>query len=136
MEKRRHSRMMLGQFWLSMHISFVAVTKPFEALDRAQDNRYAGFEPRFAILALPNGTILASSDPRRFPVESAMPDELRGRFPAGREGLEIDPDTDRAAFSWLSSTCIRFPLPTREEGPGDTDPPYPVVSSQVSLEVR
>jgi putative ABC transport system substrate-binding protein len=28
MEKRCHSRMMLGQFWLSMRTSFVAVTKP------------------------------------------------------------------------------------------------------------
>ena len=29
MEKRCHSRMMLGQFWLSVRTSFVAVTKPF-----------------------------------------------------------------------------------------------------------
>ena len=28
MEKRCHSRMMLGQFWLSARTSFVAVTKP------------------------------------------------------------------------------------------------------------
>ena len=28
MEKRCHSRMMLGQFWLLMRTSFVAVTKP------------------------------------------------------------------------------------------------------------
>ena len=28
MEKRCHSRMMLGQFWPSMRTSFVAVTKP------------------------------------------------------------------------------------------------------------
>jgi hypothetical protein len=28
MEKRCHSRMMLGQFWLSVLTSFVAVTKP------------------------------------------------------------------------------------------------------------
>ena len=28
MEKRCHSRMMLGQFWLSVRTSFVAVTKP------------------------------------------------------------------------------------------------------------
>ena len=32
MEKRCHSRMMLGQFWLSMRISFVAVTKPSQAM--------------------------------------------------------------------------------------------------------
>jgi signal transduction histidine kinase len=71
----------------------------FDALDRAQGDRYAGVEPRFAILELPNGTILASSDPRRFPVQSAVPDDLRKRFAA--DGLEIDPDTDRA---WLART--------------------------------
>ena len=32
MEKRCHSRMMLGQFWLSMRTSFVAVTKPREVI--------------------------------------------------------------------------------------------------------
>jgi hypothetical protein len=32
MEKRCHSRMMLGQFWLSMRTSFVAVTKPARGL--------------------------------------------------------------------------------------------------------
>jgi signal transduction histidine kinase len=72
----------------------------FDALDRARGGRYAGFEPRFAILELPNQTILASSDPRRFPAESAVPDELRRRFPAG-DGLAIDPNTDRA---WLART--------------------------------
>jgi signal transduction histidine kinase len=70
----------------------------FDALDRAQSDRYAGIEPRFAILELPNGTILASSDPRRFPVQSVVPDELRRRFAAG-DGLEID--ADRA---WLART--------------------------------
>ena len=30
----------------------------FDALDHARRNRYAGVEPRFAILELPNGTIL------------------------------------------------------------------------------
>jgi hypothetical protein len=73
--------------------------KVFDSLDRAQGNRYAGFGLRIAILELPNGTILASSDPRSFPVQSAVPDELRRRF-AG-DGLEIDLNTDRA---WLART--------------------------------
>ena len=34
MEKRCHSRMMLGQFWLSMRTSFVAVTKPARRVAR------------------------------------------------------------------------------------------------------
>ena len=72
----------------------------FDALDRARDGQYAGFKPRFAILALPNGTILASSDPRRFPLQSVVPDELRMRL-AGSDGLVIDSNTSRA---WLART--------------------------------
>ena len=72
----------------------------FDALDRAQGDRYAAFEPRFAIVELPNGTILASSDPRRFPVQGAVPNELRGRFATG-DGLELDPDSGRG---WLART--------------------------------
>jgi hypothetical protein len=34
MEKHCHSRMMLGQFWLSMRTSFVAVTKPVRFLSQ------------------------------------------------------------------------------------------------------
>jgi hypothetical protein len=80
----------------------------FDALDRAQGNRYADdFEPRFAILELPKGTIVASSDPRRFPVQSVVPEELRGRFAAG-DGLEIDPNTDSA---WLARTLRSEGLP-------------------------
>jgi hypothetical protein len=72
----------------------------FDALDRAQGDRYADIEPHYAIVALPNGMIIASSDPRRFPVQSVAPDELRKRFGAG-DGLETDPDTDRV---WLART--------------------------------
>jgi signal transduction histidine kinase len=70
----------------------------FDALDRAQGDRYAGVEPRFAIVELPNGAILASSDPRSFPVQSAVPAELRSRF---LNGLELDQETGRA---WLART--------------------------------
>ena len=72
----------------------------FDALDRARDGQYAGFKPHFAILALPNGTILASSDPRRFPLQSVVPDELRMRL-AGGDSFVIDSNTGRA---WLART--------------------------------
>jgi len=36
MEKRCHSRMMLGQFWLSMRTSVVAVTKPTDPFATAK----------------------------------------------------------------------------------------------------
>jgi signal transduction histidine kinase len=72
----------------------------FDALDHARRDRYAGVEPRFTIVVLPNGAIAASSDPRRFPVQSVLPDDLRNRFTNG-DGLNIDPATDSA---WLART--------------------------------
>jgi signal transduction histidine kinase len=78
----------------------------FDALDRAQSDRY-GFEPHFAIVELPNGRIFAASDPRRFPVQSMVPEELRRRFAAG-DGLEIDPGAEcidpGTECAWLART--------------------------------
>jgi two-component system, OmpR family, sensor kinase len=71
----------------------------FDALDHARRNRYAGVEPRFVIVELPNKAIAASSDPRSFPVQSVVPDDLRSRF--AKDGLNIDPTTDSA---WLART--------------------------------
>jgi signal transduction histidine kinase len=69
----------------------------FDALDRGR-SRYAGVEPLFVIVELPNGTILAASDPLRFPAQSAVPDELRSRF-AADDDLRIDAAAGRA---WLA----------------------------------
>ena len=79
----------------------------FDVLDLAQSGRYPGFEPRFTIVELRNETILASSDPRRFPVQSAVPDELRRKFPPG-DGLNIDTGSDSA---WLAKTLSTEGLP-------------------------
>jgi signal transduction histidine kinase len=79
----------------------------FDALDRAQSGRYEGFTPRFAILELPNGTILASSDPRSYPVQSAVPDKLRERFATG-DGLSID---RHDKLAWLTRTLRIEGLP-------------------------
>ena len=46
------------------------VWEAFDALDRARDH-YAGLKVRFAIVVLPNGKVLAASDPKQFPVQSA-----------------------------------------------------------------
>jgi len=75
------------------------VWEVFDALDRGR-RRYAGVEPRFVIVELPNGTVLAASDPLRFPVHSAVPEELRRQFPADG-GLLIDAAAGRA---WLART--------------------------------
>ena len=71
----------------------------FDALDRGR-RRYAGVEPLFVIVVLPNGTVLAASDPLRFPAQSAVPDELRSRF-AMDDDLLIDAAAGRA---WLART--------------------------------
>ena len=76
----------------------------FDALDRAR-TRYSGVDARYAIVELPNGKVLAASDPIRFPVQSVIPAELARRFPA-EDGLIIDNDAARA---WLARTL-------REEG--------------------
>jgi signal transduction histidine kinase len=75
------------------------VWEVFDALDRGR-RRYAGVEPRFVIVELPDGRVLAASDPLRFPVQSAVPEELRRRFSADG-GLLIDAAAGRA---WLART--------------------------------
>ena len=73
------------------------VWEAFDALDRARDH-YAGLKVRFAIVVLPNGKVLAASDPKQFPVQSAMPPEVAQHFPI-EDGLHIDAATGRA---WLA----------------------------------
>src|SRR5215831_6343465 len=51
------------------------VWEVFEALDRSR-GRYPAIEPRFAVVALPDGRVLAASDPQRFPLHSVVPDQL------------------------------------------------------------
>jgi signal transduction histidine kinase len=75
------------------------VWEVYDTLDRAR-RRYAGVEPRFTIVALPNGRVLTASDPRRFPFQSIVPDELRKRFPTG-DGFIID---TAAGQAWLART--------------------------------
>ena len=80
------------------------VWETFDALDRARD-RYAGLKVRFAIVVLPNGKVLAASDPLKFPVQSPVPADVEERFPA-QDGLIIDTASGRA---WLTRSL-------REEG--------------------
>jgi signal transduction histidine kinase len=75
------------------------VWEAFDALERMR-NRHAGFEPRFTIIEMPGGKILASSDPLRFPVHSATPEELRSRF-GTNDDVHVDVAAGRA---WLATT--------------------------------
>jgi hypothetical protein len=74
------------------------VWEAFDALDGARRNPYAGVDSRFIIVELPDGTVLAASDPLRFPVHSAVPEELRGRF-ARDNDLLIDTSAGHARIA-------------------------------------
>ena len=82
------------------------VWEVFDALDRAR-SRYAGIETRYTIVELPDGRILAASDPLKFPVRGIVPDDLRDRF-GPDDGLVIDGDLGRA---WLARGLIADRLP-------------------------
>ncbi len=73
------------------------VWEAFAALDRAR-GRYGGLKVRFAIVLLPNGKVLAASDPLQFRVQTGIPPEINGRFPI-QDGLIIDNGSGRA---WLA----------------------------------
>lgn len=83
------------------------VWEVFDALDRAR-SRYAGIEARYAIVELPDGRILAASDPLKFPVHAVVPDEMRKHF-GPDDGLVIDGGLGRA---WLARRLFadRYPV--------------------------
>ncbi len=72
------------------------VWEAFDALDRAR-SRYSGVNVRFAIVELPNGKVLAASDPLQFPVQSVILPDVDKRFPA-QDGLNIDYRSGRASL--------------------------------------
>ena len=73
------------------------VWETFDALDRAR-GQYTGLEARYAIAELPNGSVLAASDPIAFPIHSVVPGDLRGKF-SKDDGLVISNEAGRA---WLA----------------------------------
>jgi signal transduction histidine kinase len=75
------------------------VWEAYDTLDRAR-SRYRGIEPSFVIAALPDGRVLAASDPRRFPFHSTVPHNLRTQFGTD-DGFAVDIATGRA---WLAKT--------------------------------
>jgi signal transduction histidine kinase len=77
------------------------IWETFDALDRARSH-YSGVDTRFVVVELPDGTVLAASDPGRFPVRSTFPAEFAQHF-LTKGGLAID---DRAGRAWLSRTLL------------------------------
>lgn len=68
----------------------------FDALDRAKA-RYEAVHAVFMVVLLPNGEVLAASEPDRFPIRSRLPEDLAARI-AGGDGLATDEGAGRA---WL-----------------------------------
>lgn len=73
------------------------VWETFDALDRAR-HQYAALKVRYAVVVLPDGLVLAASDPQRFPVQSEIPATLVSRFPE-RNALSVDTEGGRALLS-------------------------------------
>jgi two-component system OmpR family sensor kinase len=68
----------------------------FDALDRAKQ-RYEAVHAVFMVVTLPNGEVLAASEPDRFPIRSRLSADLQARIAAG-DGLVTDEAAGRA---WL-----------------------------------
>lgn len=73
------------------------VWETFDALDRAR-GQYSGVEARYAIVELPDGSVLAASDPASFPIHSPVSAELGSKF-SKEDGLVIN---DAAGRAWLT----------------------------------
>jgi signal transduction histidine kinase len=73
------------------------VWETFDALDRAR-GKYAGLAVKHAIVEQPNGSIIASSDPIRFPADTRVPEAERSHYPVETD-LAIDESTGEA---WLT----------------------------------
>ncbi|MEG3617685.1 HAMP domain-containing sensor histidine kinase [Magnetovibrio sp. PR-2] len=69
----------------------------YDVLDRAQ-YQYAAVKSVYSVVALTNGSVLASSDPSRFPVASGLPTSLRKPF-SDNHKLHINEDLG-VAWVW------------------------------------
>lgn len=93
------------------------VWETFDALDRAR-GRYSGVKVRYALVELPDGTVLAASDPLGFPVKTAAPEELRRKFTNG-DGVVTDEAAGRA---WLTRTLRTEGFSVGKSSPRSTSP--------------
>ncbi len=75
------------------------IWETFDALDRAR-GLYRALQTKYALVTLTDGTVLAASDPARFPTGAPVPAQLAQRFPTG-DGLVLDEERGRA---WVRRT--------------------------------
>ena len=74
----------------------------FDALDRARE-QYEAVHAVYSVVLLPNGEVLAASDPNRFPIGSPLPEDLAERVGA-TSGLVLDETQGRA---WLARDVVQ-----------------------------
>lgn len=74
----------------------------FDALDRARE-QYEAVHATFNVVLLPNGEVLAASDPSRLPIGSRLPPALEARADQNA-GLIIDETNGRA---WLARGVVQ-----------------------------
>ena len=88
------------------------VWETFDAFDRAR-RQYSGVEARYAIVELPDGSVLAASDPSSFPIHSDGPGRTPQQVSEG-DGLTIDDEVGRVAHKRTAHRRIfRRPNPRR-----------------------
>ncbi|MEZ5832441.1 MAG: HAMP domain-containing sensor histidine kinase [Dongiaceae bacterium] len=74
----------------------------FDALDRARE-QYEAVHAVFNVVLLPNGEVLAASDPNRFPIGSDLPVDLKAHV-IDVDGLTVDEAQGRA---WLTRSVVQ-----------------------------
>lgn len=84
---------------ITTHVLRRDVWETFDILDRSR-SRYGEVPAVYNVVALPDGKVLAASDPSAFPIGARLPDSFIGRFRDGRD-LAIDEDLGRA---WIART--------------------------------
>jgi signal transduction histidine kinase len=92
---------------LQPHLTRQDVWETFDVLDRTS-RREGGIATRFVVVTLPDGAVLAASDPRAFPVGAALPPAL-GRYRDAPAGLTID-EPARLAWSHRRIAADGMPL--------------------------
>jgi signal transduction histidine kinase len=75
------------------------VWETFDALDRSRA-LYTGVQARYAAVLLPDGTVLAASDPEAFPIGSAIPADVVQHLPQPGK-LALD---EAAGAAWVHRT--------------------------------
>lgn len=76
------------------HVLREDIWEIFDQLDRTR-HAYVGVSALNTLVAEPDGTILAASDPHLFPSQSAVPEALKDRL-SGDENLALDETSGRA----------------------------------------